>query len=126
LVEPDHYELVYSFGHHQPKVEATYLQIHYDEHYLKLALNHRLRVKSKGYILALQVDVGQSLLNSKGNFVTLIQTVSRRGLYGPFTTTGTLVVNGVQASSYVAVIRGLSLLQQWLAHVFIYPLRRYC
>lgn len=51
----------------------------------------------KADVPALMICVGDKL---KGMTIisTAIQTVSRKGLYPPFTTLGTIVVNGVKAS----------------------------
>ncbi len=68
--------------------------------------------------------------------VMKIGTVLRSGAYAPFTMSGTIVVSGVTASSYVTLQQNSSVLvvdgyrtpisMHWLAHVFQSPHRLVC
>jgi hypothetical protein len=92
-------------------------------------------VEGKGALPSSLVQVGDRLVGSDDP-VSKIQRVFRRsGVFAPFTPSGTIVVNGVLASSYVAlqdssvlfvgpVSTGLSF--QWLAHTFQLPHRIWC
>ena len=67
--------------------------------------------------------------------VTDIHVVSKQGAYAPFTASGTVIVNGVKASSFIAfqgseslVVAGVKtgLTFQFLAHTFEGPHRVWC
>jgi len=77
------------------------------------------------------------MADSSVGIVAGIAVVSRPGLYAPFTMSGSLVVNGVVVSSYIALqesemlvigVGGWSipLTLQWLAYVFESPHRMVC
>ena len=63
--------------------------------------------------------------------VTSVSIVTREGLYSPFTTTGTIMVNGVAASNYIALPQTFQDAmsyehQHWLQHMAYMPYRFYC
>jgi hypothetical protein len=79
------------------------------------------------------IKIGDVLLG--GERVTATRKVQRTGTYAPFTTSGTIMVNGVPASSYVTFQgtpdlrigpHGTGLSYQWLAHAFQAPHRVWC
>lgn len=82
------------------------------------------------------VQIGDTLKGSGDGPVTQISKVTRRGVYAPaFTTSGTIVVNGVAASTYIALQASPTLKIgsmstqvsfQDLAHTFGAPHRLYC
>ena len=86
------------------------------------------------------VKVGDELLDGFGaklSVVSIRAVVARGGLYAPFTPSGKIVVDGVMASSFVALgghgdtnvhsIAGVfELSHQWLAHSFEFPHRVAC
>lgn len=125
------YQLVYSFGHRTTKIPGEYMQLL--PSMLEISPDHMVFLEGKGAVPATVIQVGDRLAD--GMPVTDIRMVNRTGMYAPFTTSGTVVVNGVLASSYIAfhdspmlmigpVSTGLS--YQWLAHTFQLPHRIYC
>mmetsp|Transcript_31390 Transcript_31390/g.51815 ORF Transcript_31390/g.51815 Transcript_31390/m.51815 type:complete len:465 (-) Transcript_31390:130-1524(-) len=129
--EDESYQSVYSFGHRTTLSSAEFIQLY--PSMLELSHNHMIFLEGKGAVPAVMVQLGDRLVG--GVAVTDIRKVTRRGLYAPFTPSGTIVVNGVLASSYVAfqdspvlmmgpVSTGLS--YQWLAHTFQLPHRICC
>jgi ABC-type phosphate transport system substrate-binding protein len=135
-VAENKFDRVYSFGHYDADVVVDqYLAIHAGlELPLEVSPNHLVFTKtSPGAIAASKIQVGDELhlgsANSASATVTKIETVTRRGAYAPFTHAGTVVVNGVIASSYVslddenAVLSGMA---HWLAHLLVAPRRLMC
>lgn len=99
-----------------------------------MTYDHMVYVDGKGSIPACLVLVGDSIA---GTLVTHIdQNVSLMGLYAPFTSSGTLVVNGVKVSNYVSFQTSSHLFKidnistpfthQWLAHTSQFPTRLVC
>jgi hypothetical protein len=100
------FEPVYSFGHRSPSSFGDFVQIRTNQNVfapLELSETHMLSV-GRHYIPASSIKVGDILetVDGKEARVILIQKVVRKGLYAPFTPSGTLVVNGLKASSFVA------------------------
>jgi len=146
LTGDDRYEPVYSFGHHQPTQEAHFLQVRLLSSSSKLrhppleiSRDHMVFVDGKSYpIPASRLKKGDRCIlsgNESWATVTEIKQVVRKGVYAPFTVSGTIVVNGVLASSYVgfqdsSVLRlgdiNTPLTYQWLAHAFEAPHRLVC
>ena len=131
LVADGSHEAVYSFGHRQDTITAEYVQLLPSK--LELSANHMVFVLRRGAIPASMVQLGDVLSN--GEAVTSIHTVRRRGMYAPFTRSGTIMVNDVVASNYIAFKNSELLLVgdwrttltfQWLAHTFEAPHRLSC
>jgi len=160
------YEAVYAFGHFHEKRSAEFLQIQtasvlYDSlsspstiGLIEITRDHLIFVNGKKRpVKAGSVTVGDVLLlhstssnhTSSGNsnhvpaVVTDISMVEREGIYAPLTPDGTIVVNGIVASTYAAIsskstsenveIAGLSffnLNQADAIHVTLSPLRIIC
>jgi hypothetical protein len=83
------------------------------------------------------VQVGDKLLLADGNVETVnaIRTVQKHGAYAPFTASGTVAVNGVVASSFIAFQESETLKIgdmdttvsfQFLARTFETPHRMWC
>jgi len=129
-----YYEPVYSFGHRHlaDKAHTAYLKIHSEgvEHSIEISHKHLILVLGSGWIPASAVRVGDRLTKADGTLsaVTHIETVNKKGAYAPFTASGSIVVSGVVASTYVTmqesqqyiVIGGIEtpLSFQWMAHAF--------
>jgi hypothetical protein len=141
LVEQNKYEPIYSFGHFDPHVSAQYLQLRTPSTELEISKDHMVFVDNTGAIGAIPasaVKVGDKVVMASGSVeaVVDIKSVVRKGAFAPFTPSGTVVVNGVKASSFVSfqesssvlVIGGVStgLSYQWLAHTFELPHRVWC
>jgi len=138
LADNDVYEEVYSFGHHNKDMQGEYLQIAtVSKRKLELTPDHMVFVEGDHAVPASAVEVGDKLMVSGGQLdvVKSIKTVVRKGAYAPFTASGTLMVNDVKSSSFVA-FQGAEYLQlggtstflsyQWLAHAFEAPHRLAC
>jgi Hint module len=140
------YETVYSFGHRNEYIMADYLQIRLEgkNEVLELSKEHMVFVKEGHAVPAATLKVGDSLqlLSHTSNDesaarIQSLKTVRRQGMYAPFTKSGTIVVNGVLASTFVGLqptseylslgsdqsAIAIPVSQQWLAHVFETPHR---
>jgi len=95
------YEPIYSFGHYdQSAKESTYLQLLPSK--IEISPLHLIFVQSSAVpIPAGQLQIGDVLVS--GQAVTGIRSVKRRGAYAPFTKSGTLLVNGQLASSFISL-----------------------
>lgn len=138
------FEPIYSFGHRHETMKATYLRIL--PFGLEISGKHMVFTSNgdegrhRRAIPASMLKVGDELFfqnwqeESKIK-ITSIQTVQRAGMYAPFTSSGTIVVNDVVASTYVSFqdaehlhLGGIQtpLTYQWLAHTFQFPHRLWC
>jgi len=111
---PGRYQPVYAFGHfHESKV-AEFLQIHTAaaKAPLEITGSHFMFIEGKGSpVRADSVRVGDvvqySATNSNsasvGAVVTNISKVTRQGIYAPLTSDGTVIVNGIKASTYAII-----------------------
>mmetsp|Transcript_3389 Transcript_3389/g.5574 ORF Transcript_3389/g.5574 Transcript_3389/m.5574 type:complete len:459 (+) Transcript_3389:75-1451(+) len=136
------FEPVYSFGHYAPNTVEHFLQLHVmgDTAPLQITADHLLAIKYIGFVPASTVMVGDILVGGFDDHelvVVAIKTVKARGLFAPFTPSGTIVVNGVVASSFVTLQPNTSTLlsliggrfelsHQWIAHTFEFPHRVAC
>lgn len=137
LIEKGRYEKIYSFGHHSHDVKAEYLQLSTASRKLEISKDHMVFVEGGSSIPASSIKLGDKIetLSGKYNAVESIKRVVRQGAYAPFTNSGTVVVNGVKASSFVAFQESETLLIggvdsgltfQFLAHSFETPHRIWC
>jgi Hint module len=131
LTTSGNYEQVYSFGHRLETTKAEFLQLLPSG--LEMSRDHMVLVKGR-FVPASLVQVGDLLESAGGNFVTVdsIERVIRNGVYAPFTTSGTIVVSNIKASTYVAFQDtdclhigswASPLTFQWVAHVSQSPHR---
>ena len=127
----DNFEPVYSFGHRSETEVAEYLLLY--PSMLEVSSDHMVFVETKGAIPASMVQVGDKLVG--GASVSTITRVTRHGVFAPFTPSGTIVVNGVLASSYVSfqesnVLKigsiAMPISYHWMAHRFHLPHRIWC
>ena len=137
LVQGGKYETVYSFGHMARQVKATYLQFLTTDVVLEMSKDHMVFVEGGRSVPASMVKVGDKLLLANGNVdaVKAIRTVQKHGAYAPFTASGTVAVNGVIASSFIAFQESETLKIgdmdtmlsfQFLARTFETPHRMWC
>ena len=130
---------VYSFGHYNKDTNGEYLQLFCDglDSPLEISKDHMLFVDERGAVPAAQVSVGDSLLLGTGRSTKVVKIgfIESAGAFAPFTESGTIVVNGVVASSYVSLqdesesfsIAGIKVASMhWLAHAFQAPHRMMC
>jgi len=141
----DKFERVYSFGHFHDVSETKYLQIFTkaSSRPLEVSGNHMVFVEGQQSVPAWSLEVGNRLMvvhDDDDDFrlreVVAIKTIMRKGSYAPFTQSGTIVVNEILASCFVAFQGKASRLSvgfiatplsyQWLAHTFEAPHRLYC
>lgn len=139
------YHTLYGFGHQDSQTETEYLQIHTQEYSskpLEISRDHLLFVVGKSHAVpAKSIKPGDLLLSNQwpdGVEVTKITTIYRNGLYAPVTTDGTVVVDGIVCSCYVALQRNagefvelkggysIGLSQHFAAHLSLTPVRLAC
>ena len=143
LTSSNIYEAVYSFGHYNPELETEFIRITTSSSCskpLEISKQHMLFVKGKAIPASLvkEGDLLSMTTPSSSSTVRVekVGTVLRKGVYAPFTASGTIVVNGVLASTFIAfqdsdvVMLGgrirTPLTFQWLAHMFESPHRTIC
>jgi len=146
--EEGNYGKIYSFGHYLPGKKITdYIHIEStdpERRPLVLSGAHMVFIKKEGKRIAIRSDqimMGDKLISivsdSSSSFVVSRILKNKKGVtgaYAPFTNTGTIVVNGVVASCYVALIQPTNLEKklfgffshQSVAHFFESPHRLYC
>lgn len=124
------YEPVYSFAHYHETKEANFVLLLPSE--LELTPHHLVFVEGQNHpIPAALLRVGDVL--EGGTKVQQIRHVRREGIYAPFTQSGTIVVNGIKVSNYIALQDLSPCLQvgtimtpfsyHSLSHMFIVPYR---
>jgi hypothetical protein len=125
------FERVYSFGHRHESMQAEFLLLLPSN--LEISKNHMLMVEGR-FVPASLVRVGDQIESATGEMVSVeaIHVVSRKGVYAPFTQSGTVVVSNIKASSYIAFQNSESLsigpwqtglTFQWVAHTSQSPHR---
>lgn len=117
------YSRVLSFIHYAPDEEGNFIKIHSEGNApLELTSNHLVYRNDKA-IKAEDVAVGDMLGDSK---VTEITYSKKTGLYAPVTFDGSIVVNGVKASNYVAFLDHIPIDQHQFCHMFFALQRAAC
>lgn len=104
-VAGNRFEPVYSFGHKNAEATVEFIAIHADgNRKLELSKDHMVAIEGGHFVPASMVHVGDKLVTSSGDLTAIrrISTVKRTGAYAPFTESGTVVVNDIVASNYVA------------------------
>ena len=131
----DSFSTVYGFLHLDRKVQATFYRIQVGHgSTLELTGSHLVHIydtSAQHAVQAADVKVGDILQTTRGSHnasvVHGVKVVHRQGLFAPLTYSGTIVVGGIVASNYVAVLDnqlGLSSSSQdVLIHAF-FALRR--
>jgi hypothetical protein len=131
---------IYSFGHFSHHSKSEYLQLHIEGQGrpLEITKEHLVFVETRGPVPAFAVLSGDRLKMADKDVaeVTKITKVNRVGAFAPFTESGTIVVNGVLASSYVTlqddesgsfVVGDTKIFpMHWLAHSLQAPHRLIC
>ena len=139
MVGDNIFEKVYGFGHYHNSLDAEFLQIHLQSTQtpLELSASHMVFVKDNHSIPASLLKRGDNVMLGNGGEagVVSINHVVRKGVFAPFTPSGKIVVNGVLASTFVAMQESSHLTigkkatpwsLQWLALTFEAPHRVYC
>lgn len=138
-VAGDKFSDVYSFGHYEPDAKGEYLSIDAGLNKpLLITPDHMVLVNSNNnYVPASLVTVGDTLSLANGSPVSVqsIKSVIREGAFAPFTKDGSIVVNDIVASSFVALepdsasfmVGGYQVVSlHTLAHLFEAPHRLIC
>ena len=132
LVSGNKYEEIYSFGHRHEDSIGRYLQIHSRDAKtpLEMSPDHMVQLEGGSFVPASHLEVGSKLVQHDGSSTVVedIREVESRGVYAPFTESGTIVVNGIVASTFVAFQNSahvklgesveLPISFQWMAHAF--------
>jgi len=127
------HESIYSWSHYNTQKEAEFIQLLPSR--IELSPHHLIFLENGVAMPAGMVKVGDTLLS--GEVVTSIHSVIRRGVYAPFTNSGTIIVNGQVASTFVSLQEKSNVLllnggwstgisHQWLAYAFEVPHRLWC
>jgi len=140
------YEPVYAFGHIDRTKTTKFLQIFTSniKNPLEVTSDHflKIHVMAQGKnvthaVTASEIKVGDILYGSdkEQKVVTKIKSISRDGLYAPFTASGNIIVNGIEASTYASIlkskkgvgsIRTLYLSENQFIHIYLAPFRLLC
>jgi len=130
------YERVYSFGHRSDSIPTEFLSIQTtDGAALELTKDHLIFVEEGMSIIpASDLKQQQQLIhNHQLVGIESVDTVTRVGMYAPFTPSGELIVNGFRVSTFVAVhgsatieVLGMELQYQMISKLFESPRRLLC
>eukprot|EP00545_Synedropsis_sp_CCMP1620_P000254 CAMPEP_0119014014 /NCGR_PEP_ID=MMETSP1176-20130426/9307_1 /TAXON_ID=265551 /ORGANISM="Synedropsis recta cf, Strain CCMP1620" /LENGTH=957 /DNA_ID=CAMNT_0006967147 /DNA_START=13 /DNA_END=2886 /DNA_ORIENTATION=- len=138
LVSENRYEQVYSFGHFNQDTVAKFLQIKtVEDATLEVSAEHMVFVEDRGAIPAALISVGDKLMTPNAQSSVTVETIkdiTSRGVFAPFTPSGKVVVDGILASSFVALgeaspvvaFLGIEFSHHWVAHSFEFPHRVVC
>lgn len=137
LVSRGRFETIYSFGHKDAEISMDFIRLRTSTLDLETTKEHMLFVADGRVIPASMVKVGDKLVlaNNQAEVVLSTSATIRKGAFAPFTPSGSIVVNGVKASTFIALqetehltISGVSthLSYHRLAHIFESPHRLWC
>jgi len=142
VLTTDHeYAPVYTFGHRLPAKKDVFVQVDTvnPEANLQMTGEHLVFVEGKSDpVRADSIQPGDILQTTEDSGARVVATflLIREGLYAPITTKGTLVVDGIAASSYVSLqdhasekveLNGFTLMSQHkFVHMSLSPLRMAC
>ena len=125
------YERVYGFGHRHETLEIEYLELILSTGtVLEISADHMVSVQGNfvpakeirnGNLVSVLMDGTMALFK-----VVAIQRIVRQGAYAPFTWSGTILVNGVLASTYVALPSVPLSSYQAVSHLATLPRRILC
>lgn len=121
------YQKVYAFGHRDTSAITEYLSIHASSATngdpLEVSPAHLMFVLEEDHpIRADKIQVGDTLLEhhvhlpatTRNATVSKIDWVTRKGVYMPLTSSGSIVVNNLQASVYVSIKDEAPIIVAWL------------
>jgi len=106
-VNDKEFQPVYGFGHRDKNTESTFYQIFTESSDEPLELSGDHLIFRHGHSIpvpATMIQTGDMVQRGGSpapSMVTNVKTLVRSGIYAPFTESGTLVVNGVVASTFV-------------------------
>lgn len=137
LVSRDRFETIYSFGHKDAEISMDYVRLRTPTSDIETTKEHMLFLTDGRVLPASMIKVGDKLVlaNNQADVVYSTSATNRKGAFAPFTPSGSIVVNGVKASTFIALqeaehltIGGVStpLSYHWLALMFESPHRFWC
>lgn len=137
LVGDNKYEPLYSFGHSEEGARVNLRQIKTaNGSQLQISDDHMVFVEHGGAIPSALIKVGDKVMTANSVELTIVESidiVESRGIFAPFTPSGTIVVDGMLVSSFVGMngepglsIGGFKFSHQWMAHSFEFPHRVVC
>jgi hypothetical protein len=138
LVGEGVYEPIYSFGHRlEDTVSLEYLEIATVSLKLELSREHMVFLDGSRAVPAAMIRIGDrvELASGESAEVQSVRSIYREGMFGPFTPSGRIIVNGVKCSIFIALkesetlwIRSMNtrLTYHFLAHTFEAPHRIWC
>eukprot|EP00188_Purpureofilum_apyrenoidigerum_P000231 Plantae.Rhodophyta-Purpureofilum_apyrenoidigerum.ctg10920.p1 GENE.Plantae.Rhodophyta-Purpureofilum_apyrenoidigerum.ctg10920~~Plantae.Rhodophyta-Purpureofilum_apyrenoidigerum.ctg10920.p1 ORF type:complete len:730 (+),score=99.91 Plantae.Rhodophyta-Purpureofilum_apyrenoidigerum.ctg10920:198-2387(+) len=97
---------IFAFSHRMDDIVTNFVRIETaDGHAIELSSGHYIYVNGV-LIAASTARIGDKVITHSGSPVSIaaISTVRRQGLYNPQTISGTIVVDGVQASAYTLAV----------------------
>ena len=116
-VGKDEVSVVYAFTHRKRDVIAKFVQLETENNTLILSAAHMVYANGRA-VRADAVKMGDFLRTVGGvQSVRAVRWVWKYGLYAPHTLQGDIVVNGVVASSYTALV------PRYAAHALLAPVR---
>lgn len=120
----DSFSLVHGFYHIDRQTQSSFLSISTDRFAdtLEITDNHLVFVNDSA-VPAHSVQVGDKFGDAT---VTDIQVVKRRGVYSPATLAGTIVVNGILASTYTSQLTHSPVSEHMAVHVVLSYHRLIC
>mmetsp|Transcript_9802 Transcript_9802/g.14088 ORF Transcript_9802/g.14088 Transcript_9802/m.14088 type:complete len:178 (+) Transcript_9802:3-536(+) len=105
------YSEVYMFGHWNPGAVAKYLRIRTPSASVEISESHMMEVKGRGFIPASMIGLGDIVSNEEE--VVSIKEVERKGIFAPFTRSGTIRVDDVVCSNYISLQPDSANLMMW-------------
>lgn len=106
---PNTWAVVTMFTHRDPNATSDYVRLFTSAGAdIELSLGQYIRLPSGALRAAAKVTIGDNLILADGNLTTVIRRElfhSRRGLYNPQTMDGSIVVNGIVASTFTTAIQ---------------------
>ncbi len=120
----DGFSRVHGFYHMERDTEADYLAIETDrtKEPLEISPNHFIFINGVA-VTAANVKVGDRLGDA---YVTDVTPVKRYGIYAPATYSGTIMVNGVLASTYSSHMKHAPINEHYGAHLVLSYHRLLC
>jgi len=105
------FQPIYGFGHRDSDHMAEFLQVYTSakrQSPLELSRDHLLFLSNATTpVPASTIQVGDSIQGKSGSLkVIKLRTIKRYGMYAPFTQDGTMIVDGILASSFVTFQEG--------------------
>lgn len=136
MVDGSRFEPIYAMGHRQENQMAAFVKISTTKESVEVTPEHLIPVVGKAHpVRADSVEVGDYLFAVDGERrVTKVGSVEKQGLYDPLTPSGKIVVDGLIASTYIALqendehvtLGGFKMSHEDLVHLTLAPMRVVC